>query len=81
MEKALKDMRVEEFAKHVESIPDWRLDETIASLQRRRLFGSGLQGTAEGKRLHKGIIVYNAKGGAAFLPMPGGRGIHAAKSL
>lgn len=26
-------------------------------LQRRRLFGGGLQGTAEGKRLHKGIIV------------------------
>lgn len=36
MEKALKDMRVEEFAKYVESIPDWRLDEIIASLQRRR---------------------------------------------
>lgn len=33
MGKALKDMHVEEFAKYVESIPDWRLDEIIASLE------------------------------------------------
>ena len=33
MEKALKDMRVEEFTEYVEFIPDWRLDEIIASLE------------------------------------------------
>ena len=33
MGKALKDMHVEEFAEYVESIPDWRLDEIIASLE------------------------------------------------
>lgn len=33
MGKALKDMHVEEFAKYVEFIPDWRLDEIIASLE------------------------------------------------
>ena len=33
MGKALKDMHVEEFTEYVESIPDWRLDEIIASLE------------------------------------------------
>ena len=46
--------------------------------QSRRLFRGGLQGTAEGKRLHKGIIAHHAKGEAALLPMPEGRGLRAA---
>lgn len=33
MGRALKDMHVEEFAKYVKFIPDWRLDEIIASLE------------------------------------------------
>lgn len=66
MEKALKDMRVEEFAEYVESIPDWRLDEIIASLEAA---AKGYEHMIEASDDEDAVKTYRRRLGAIYLKL------------
>lgn len=66
MEKALKDMHVEEFAEYVEYIPDWRLDEIIASLEAA---AKGYEHMIEANDDEKAVKTYRRRLGAIYLKL------------
>ncbi len=66
MEKALKDMRVEEFAEYVEYIPDWRLDEIIASLEAA---AKGYEHMIEANDDEAAVKTYRRRLGAIYLKL------------
>lgn len=66
MEKALKDVRVEEFAKYVESTPDWRLDEIIASLEAA---AKGYEHLIEASDDEDAVKTYRRRLGAIYLKL------------
>ena len=66
MEKALKDMRVEEFAEYVEFIPDWRLDEIIKSLEAA---AKGYEHMIEANDDESTVKTYRRRLGAIYLKL------------
>lgn len=66
MEKALKNMRVEEFAEYVEFIPDWRLDEIIASLEAA---AKGYEHMIEANDDENTVKTYRRRLGAIYLKL------------